>query len=81
MEALHDKLISSLESPKKLGINTLLKKNNQQLKKQLYNFAATRQIRFDSGLFNALDHLLEVHAKECYVIGYLDGIGSAKSPD
>lgn len=74
LEALHDKIMSLLDSREKQGIRELLKRNNDSCKKLLFPY-----INSDSNLtvvMTALTGILEAHARECYAIGYLDSIAN-----
>jgi len=75
LEFLHDRIISQLESKAKSGICRLLKRNNSSVKQMLQPFVKSGDI---SGLTEALDSILEVHAKECYAIGVLDALRRKK---
>lgn len=72
LEVLHDDIMARLESPVKMGIRELLLKNNSSLKQTLYPKIKECGVRDVAKLMVALDWVLDVHAKECYTIGYLD---------
>ncbi|MHB8172313.1 MAG: hypothetical protein ACYDG6_12335 [Thermincolia bacterium] len=74
LEALHDNIRDKLESPAKKGIRQLLGLNNQSFKKALYPNFNLYGVRDEGGLMAAIDSLLNLHSKECYIIGYLDCI-------
>lgn len=74
LEALHDKVMSLLDSREKQGIRELLNRNSDTCKKLLFPY-----IKTDSNLaslMTALTGILEAHARECYAIGYLDCIAN-----
>lgn len=77
LEFLHDRIIKRLETKEKSGICQLLKRNNNSVKMILYPYlkASGGDV---AGLLEALDSILEVHAKECYAIGVLDSLPSKK---
>lgn len=74
LEILHDSIMAKLESPGKRGIRELLIKNNGSLKETLYPQIKECGVKDVAKLMVALDWVLDVHAKECYTIGYLDCI-------
>lgn len=73
VKALHDKIMSLLESREKKGIMELLKKNNESCKKLLYPYINDSN---QAVVMTALTGILEAHARECYTIGYLDCIAN-----
>lgn len=78
LEYLHDRIISRLETTEKTGICQLLKRNNDSVKHMLYPYLKSAGGNM-AGLLEALDSILEVHAKECYAIGVLDSLRRNKS--
>ncbi|WP_418790618.1 hypothetical protein [Phosphitispora sp. TUW77] len=70
LEALHDRIISRLDSNEKRGIRQLLQKNNETCKKLIFPYIKSRENQ--SAVMTALAGILEAHARECYTIGYLD---------
>lgn len=77
LEYLHDRIITRLENKEKSGIRQLLKDNNNSVRQMLYPYLKTAGGDL-AGLLEALDSILEVHAKECYAIGVLDSIQRKK---
>lgn len=71
--ALHDKVMSLLETREKKGIMELLKKNNESCKKLLFPYIDDSN---QAVVMTALTGILEAHARECYTIGYLDCIAN-----
>lgn len=72
LEALHDRIMSLLDTCEKKGIRDLLQKNNESCKKLLFPY-----IKYDENqatVMTALSGILEAHSRECYTIGYLDSI-------
>lgn len=74
LELLHDSIMAKLESPGKKGIRELLIKNNSSLKDTLFPRIRECGVKDMAKFMVALDWVLDVHAKECYTIGYLDCI-------
>ncbi|WP_157724007.1 hypothetical protein [Thermincola potens] len=79
LEILHDQIMNRLDTPEKAGIKSLLAKNNRLLKKVFYNYMSEHKTGNVKDIMVALDNLLDIHARECYTIGYLDGIGHKRS--
>ena len=78
LEFLHDRIIKRLETKEKSGICRLLKRNNSSVKTMLYPYL--QATGGDAvGLLEALDSILEVHARECYAIGVLDSLPAKKN--
>ena len=75
--ALHDKVMSLLETREKKGIMDLLKKNNESCKKLIFPYINDSN---PAVVMTALTGILEAHARECYTIGYLDCIAN-RSPE
>ena len=72
LQSLHDDIMAKLESPIKNGIRELLVRNNGNLKTTLFPQIRECGVKDIAKLMVALDWVLDVHAKECYTIGYLD---------
>ncbi len=79
LEYLHDQIITSLDLPEKAGITELLNQNNKVFKKEIFKFLQNSEPDNISELMFALDSLLDIHARECYTIGYLDCVGGKRS--
>ncbi len=73
LEYLHDRIIKDLETKEKNGIKQLLKRNNNSVKQMLCAYLKSCEGDI-AGLLEALDSVLEVHARECYAIGALDSL-------
>lgn len=73
LKALHDKVMSLLETREKKGIMELLQKNNESCKKLLFPYINDSN---QAVVMTALTGILEAHARECYTIGYLDCIAN-----
>ncbi len=77
LEFLHDRIINRLDTREKNYICQLLRRNNNSVKTMLYPYLES----FDgdiAGVLEALDSVLEVHARECYAIGVLDTLQRKK---
>ncbi|MDA8235267.1 MAG: hypothetical protein M0Z31_10790 [Clostridia bacterium] len=72
LEALHDTIYERLNDPTKSGIRQLLNLNNRSFNKALYPNLHLYGVKDPAGLMTTIDSLLELHSKECYIIGYLD---------
>lgn len=72
LQSLHDAIWAKLDQPSKQGVRRLLASNNSSFKKSFQKYI-TAVGKYDIvELVSALDSLLELHARECYTIGFMD---------
>lgn len=72
LQNLHDTIWASLDHPDKQGVRRLLFNNNLSFKQSFQKYITAVGEYDVVELVGALDSLLELHAKECYTIGYMD---------
>lgn len=72
LQSLHDSIWESLDHPDKQGVRRLLFNNNLSFRDSFQKYITAVGDYDVVELVDALDSLLELHARECYTIGYMD---------